>query len=115
MSEGGSLKERLKRADEAIDEEGKRWQAAGLSPIGQMYRMNDDEWLHHAHVMALRQVIIHEFDISEDELDLYLKEACLKMLKESFPLAKEAVEQAYRQQLAARMILPPGFNPNGDN
>lgn len=94
MSEGGTLKSRLEEASKALDEEGKRWQEAGLPNPATIYRMNDDELLHHCHLLAIAKILQEKFEVPQEELDLALKEVFLEELEKLRPIAVEARRQS---------------------
>lgn len=112
MSEGGTFAGRLAEVQRQIDEEGKKWHKAGLPGPKPLYRMNDDEFMHHVHVIALTRLIKDKLDLSDDEINLYLHEEFLRQMQAMLPMALEARSNNVRQKIVDGVqIIAPKIDP----
>ena len=108
MSKGATIDERMKKVDAEIEAEGQKWRDAGLPGPKPMYRMNDDEFMHHVHVLALTKMMQHYFNVSDKEVELALKETFLEEMKPLFDMALSVRQDSIRNQLLNGInIVPP--------
>jgi hypothetical protein len=104
MSEGGSIKVRLANVQKELEEEFKKWMDAGIPPVGAIYRLNDNEFMHHVHTLAHTKLLKEKLGLTDDEVELAMREVFLSELRLFFPIVLEK----RREQLTAK-IMPPGI------
>jgi hypothetical protein len=108
MSRGGSIKVQLQEARDAIDDEAMRWQEQNLPSPKRIWRMNDDEFMHHIHLEAVTELIKDKLDVSDDEVELYLSRAFLQGMKAMYADVLAARSDAVRDQIINGVnIVPP--------
>jgi len=109
MSEGGSIKVQLEQIEADLKEEADRWEAANIPFIGNIYRMNTNEFMHHVHVLALTRMLKDYLGVTEDKIQLMIKTVFLEEMKNTFPLVQDARNQAIRNAIVdgVNIIKPP--------
>lgn len=108
MSQEGSIKFRQAKVDAELDEHGKEWAAINAPGPKPMYRMNDDEFMHHVHVLVITEILQEKLGITPEEIHLRLTE---KFLEESRKML-EILKQHQRNQIRNGIIIPrPKIDP----
>jgi len=106
MSQGGTIKGKLDAVTKELDEEMEHWKEARLPSPDNIWRMNEDEFKHHCHLEAIIQIIKDKFEMSEDELNLYLRTTVLEEMRTIRQGAATLRRQALQQDIL-RGVLPP--------
>ena len=109
MSEGGSIKAQLEQVEAELKAEADRWDEARIPFIGSIYRMNENEFMHHVHVLALTRMLNECLGITDDQITLMIKKVFVEEMKKTFPLVQDARNQALRNAIVdgVNIIRPP--------
>ena len=99
MSLGGTIKEQLKKVQSRLDDINARWQEKGFPTPKRGYRMNDDEFMHHVHILAMERLMKSKLGITEDEMKLAIGEVWCDEMEKLEPLIEEARANAIRSQI----------------
>jgi hypothetical protein len=102
------MKARLEKAEEELNAEFKVWEDEGLPNLGSIYRLNDNEFMHHVHVLALEKVLKEKFGLTDDEMLLAQKQIFLQEAQTFRPMVVKEIAKAKRDQTLSRLLLPPG-------
>ncbi len=107
MAEQGSIKARLDTVTEALDVEVRLWHDAKLPPIGEIWRLGENEFMTHVHVMALDRLLRRM--LSEEEVELEIKTVFLEQIREARKLATEVRRESLRASVVdgVNIIKPP--------
>jgi hypothetical protein len=107
MSEGGSIKNQIEQVKKELHAEQREWQKAGLPPPDDIWRLGDQEFFTHVHVLAL-DTILREI-VGSDKMELEIKKVYLQQVKEARKLAMQIRSDAVRDNIVRgiNVIKPP--------
>lgn len=102
-----SLEEQLESVEKELKAESDVWEQKNLPFIGQIYRMGENEFMHHVHVLSLDRLMRRV--LSNVEVDLEIKRMFLEEMRSARKLAEKLRSETIRQQLVdgVGIIKPP--------
>ncbi len=107
MAEQGSIKARLDKITEELEVEVHLWHDAKLPPVGDIWRLGENEFMTHVHVMALDRLLRRM--LPEEEVELEIKTVFLEQLRDARKLATEVRRESLRASVVdgINIIKPP--------
>ncbi len=107
MAEQGSIKARLDKVTDELEVEVQLWHDAKLPPVGHIWRLGENEFMTHVHVMALDRLLRRL--LTNDEVELEIKTVFLEQLREARKLASEVRRESLRASVVdgINIIKPP--------
>jgi len=107
MAESGSIKARLDRIKDDLEVEQQLWYDAKLPPVGDIWRLGENEFMTHVHVMALDRLLRRL--LPEQEVELEIKTVFLEQLRDARQLASQVRRESLRASVVdgINIIKPP--------
>ena len=99
MSKGGTVSERLKQVRKELDEEQVRWTREQLPGPKAMYRMGENEFMHHCHLQAMAKLVQEKLNLTDDEIELAIAEEFLEETRKMYDMAIEMKREITRQSI----------------
>lgn len=100
MSQAGTNAERLKQLQDAIEEEGEKWDKLGADPS----QISLNGFLIHVRGLATIKVLAELLHVDEEEMNLIYTRTLLSEMKDARPM----VEKAIREMRARAIRVDPG-------
>ena len=107
MAQGGSIKERIARAEERTQELNRLAQSKGMT-VGPRsgYRMADDEFMHHAVALA-HEKLLKRLGIDPDEYKLCIIETWNEEWEKLIDVFQKVKSQQLREELTRGIQIRP--------
>jgi hypothetical protein len=104
MSEGGTVKARLEKAEEALQAELKTWTELRLRPQG--WRMGDEEFMFRCEQLTVAKLIKEKLGLTDEELQLEFKKVTLEQLQQLRPQVVAQQAEIARAAIMAGIPKP---------